>query len=144
MTLRSGDANFMPGENEWLDKSEHDLFGARKMMRDPDPIHDLAAFLAQQSAELALKGFLEANEHPFPKIHDIAGLLEMAVEHDSVFATFYSISDRITRYAVSTRYPEGGGFYPTSEEVAEALDFAAALLALVKSRLAEPFDGSQT
>ena len=131
----------MPGENEWLEKSEHDLFGARKLMREPDPIHDLAAFLAQQSAELALKGFLETNEHPFPKIHDIAGLLQMAIEHDTEFRKFYSISDRITRYAVSTRYPEGGGFYPTSEEVIEALDFAATVLELVKSRIAD-FPGS--
>ncbi len=46
---------------EWLVQSDRDLRGARILASSRDPLYDLAAFLAQQEAETALKGFLSAH-----------------------------------------------------------------------------------
>ena len=122
----------MADEHEWLEQSDLDLDGAYKMLREPDPLPHFAAFFAQQAAESALKGLLEWLEQPFPKIHDIAGLLSLAEPHVAGVARFYGIADRLTRYAVNTRYPDDG-YRPSEEEAETAVQAAVEILAWVRA-----------
>lgn len=66
---------------------------------------EILCFHAQQAAEKALKAVLASREIDFPYTHDI-GELVSTLEQNGVECTDISPeANRLTRYAVFTRYP---------------------------------------
>jgi HEPN domain-containing protein len=71
------------------------------------PGADLEAFCfhAQQAAEKAIKGVLLSRGIRFPYVHDLGALLSLAARHGVLVPDEIAAADRLTDYAVLTRYP---------------------------------------
>jgi len=62
----------------WLTRASHDLRSSRALAALDDPLLDTAIYHCQQAAEKAIKAWLQSNDDPFPKTHDIEDLVERA------------------------------------------------------------------
>jgi HEPN domain-containing protein len=69
----------------WLLQAEHDLVVARNHQERGD--YSDACFMAEQSSQKALKGFLVGAGHRSVPIHSVAQLAEMCSQMDSDFST---------------------------------------------------------
>ena len=89
----------------WLTQALHDRDAAR-LNRDHG-FHEHACFLAQQSAEKALKAFLYGRgEGPVLGHSTLALTLECA-DHDSAFNALQDSCRRLDQLYIPTRYPNG-------------------------------------
>lgn len=61
----------------WFRHARQDLLGAEYNLSGPDECLAVAGFLAQQSVEKAIKGFLVLNKKRFTKTHNISKLLDI-------------------------------------------------------------------
>jgi HEPN domain-containing protein len=88
---------------EWLRSARSDLALAEAHV----PGADLEAFCfhAQQAAEKAIKGVLLSRGIRFPYVHDLGALLGIATRHGIPVPEEIGAADRLTDYAVLTRYP---------------------------------------
>jgi HEPN domain-containing protein len=88
---------------EWLRSARSDLALAGANV----PGTDLEAFCfhAQQAAEKAIKGVLLSRGIRFPYVHDLGALLAIAIRHGIPVPEEVAAADRLTDYAVLTRYP---------------------------------------
>jgi HEPN domain-containing protein len=107
----------------WLRKALHDLAASRMLGAGDPPLLDAAVYHCQQAAEKALKGFLVYWDCEPPRVHDVARLLEQAMEIEPVFDTWQDAADRLTPLATRYRYP-GLGDDPSREAFEEAVDDA--------------------
>lgn len=120
---------------EWLVQSDRDLRGARTLASSGDPLYDLAAFLAQQAAETALKGFLAAHGVSLEKTHDLGRLLELAVPIEPAFDRFADMADVLSGYVALTRYPDEGAYIPAREDAEGAIRSAVEIHIFVRECL---------
>lgn len=67
----------------------------------------LACFLAQQSAEKALKGFLYAQGMEVVLGHSVRRLCQQASSYDPLFAQYVEGWSTLDTYYIPTRYPNG-------------------------------------
>ena len=115
-----------PGSPEdWLRRAHSDLALARTPPSVGVLLEDLC-FHAQQAAEKALKAILIANSIPFPRTHNITGLLELI---PGSLSPPPAVQEAVilTDYAVASRYP--GAYEPVEdEELQEALALAEAVV----------------
>ncbi len=121
----------------WTEKAAGDLAAAELLMRD-SALRWTAAFHAQQCIEKCLKAILVAVDLPFPKSHDIRGLL-LLLPPNLGLTIDRRIAAELTESAVAGRYPgtEDPDAAVTQELVGEAqrvLDWVRTYL----SRLPSP------
>jgi HEPN domain-containing protein len=96
----------MPLTREWAQKAEADydvvllLLRSRKASR-----YGAICFHAQQCAEKYLKGRLVEASVSFPKTHDLAALLALALPIEPSWLVFWADVRRLTEWAVDPRYP---------------------------------------
>ena len=104
----------------WMDKAAGDLAAAEVLNREP-ALRWTAAFHAQQCIEKCLKAVLVALDRPFPKSHDIRGLL-LLLPDDLGLSIERRIAAELSESAVAGRYPgtEDPDAKLTQELVAEA------------------------
>jgi HEPN domain-containing protein len=107
---------------DWLTKASHDLQTVRIIANVPDGPLDTAIYHCQQAAEKSIKAWLQANDNPFPKTHDIEELVKMAAVINSEFGKFAQAAYVLTPYVSAFRYP--GGF---DEPMPSRAEFDAAL-----------------
>ena len=110
---------------DWMTRAEHDLRIARLASGQDDPLLDIAIYHCQQAAEKSVKGWLQGEDDPFPRTHDVDDLVKQAAKLNSGFAKLEKAAAVLTPYASAYRYP--GGTYepmPTREEFDEALNYA--------------------
>jgi len=98
---------------------------------------DAAVFFAQQTAEKALKAFLTAHDHPFPKTHNLEPLVEWSSSIDEEMTRLADAARILSPYAVRFRYP-GGPMEPEIAEAQEAVRLAAEIVQAVQERLSPP------
>jgi HEPN domain-containing protein len=87
----------------WLAQALHDRDAAR-LNRDHD-FHEHACFLAQQSAEKALKAFLYARGQGPVLGHSTLALVREAAGHEAGFAALEDRCRRLDQLYIPTRYP---------------------------------------
>ena len=73
---------------DWLTRASHDLRAARALSVLEDPLLDTAIYHCQQAAEKTIKGWLQLQDEPFSKTHDIEDLVSQAAKMDEGFAPF--------------------------------------------------------
>jgi HEPN domain-containing protein len=100
------------------------------LLEGPKPYLDTAVFHCQQAAEKALKAFLAYHDIPFVRTHDLTELVRLSVEVEPSFATWNTVAQELTPYAVQFRYP-GEVLEPAQEEAERALRHASALFEFV-------------
>lgn len=109
----------------WLRFAKDDLDAARV---GPDLISlEILCFHAQQAAEKALKAVLIDQSTDFPFTHDIGELLLILEEVGVSYAAGSPDASRLTRFAVSVRYP-GLADPVTPEEYRDALSLAEGII----------------
>jgi HEPN domain-containing protein len=110
---------------EWIEKAEADFFSAgREYRARRRPNHDAACFFAQQCIEKYLKARLTEAGRPFPRIHDLSALLDLALPVEPLWEMFRPQLELLTSYAVEFRYP---GESATREMAREAVADAGAI-----------------
>jgi len=123
-----------PDVEAWVKRSEEDLFTAKALLEFKKPVPWIICFHAQQSAEKLLKAFLIKHYRPISKTHDIKSLILQCAEIDRDFIKLLDDEvDRLTEYAVETRYPVL--FEPTLEEAKEAVKLAERVREFILPRL---------
>jgi len=121
---------------DWLTRANHDLRSARLLAAAEAPPLDVAIYHCQQTAEKSVKAWLQGQDEPFPKTHDIDELVKRAAVSCPDFSKLEQAAEVLTPYATAFRYP--GGSYepmPTQGEFDEALCHAEAIYDFVLSRL---------
>lgn len=121
---------------DWLTRADRDLAAARALSALSEPLLDSAIYHCQQAAEKALKGWLQMQDDPFPKTHDIERLVRQAALQEPEFNQHLQAAAVLTPYAAAFRYP-GGAFepMPSREEFDEALAYAQVIYDRVVARL---------
>ena len=110
---------------EWLRFAKDDLNAARV---GPDLISlEILCFHAQQAAEKALKAALIDQSTDFPYTHDMGELLTILEEIGISYTAGSPEANRLTRYAVSVRYP-GLADPVTPDEYRDALRLAEGIV----------------
>lgn len=121
---------------DWLTRARRGLEAARALAALSEPLLDSAIYHCQQAAEKALKGWLQMQDDPFPKTHDIERLVRQAALQEPEFNQHLQSAAVLTPYASAFRYP-GGAFepMPSREEFDEALEQAQIIYDFVVARL---------
>jgi len=123
-----------PDVAAWIKRAEEDLFTAEALLSFKKPAPWIICFHAQQAAEKFLKAFLIHHYKPVSKTHDIKALVLECSKIDPFFKDLLKKEvDRLTEYAVETRYP--GLFEPDIDEAREAIELASKVREFVLERL---------
>ena len=69
----------------------------------------MAIYHCQQAAEKAVKGWLQSQDDPFPKTHDIEDLTAQAARLNGDFSQFAKSAAVLTPYVSAFRYPGSTG-----------------------------------
>ncbi len=92
--------------NEWIAKAEGDFATAQRELGATDsPNYDAVCFHAQQCVEKYLKAFLQESDISFPKTHELADLLSLAVLIESTWTWMTPDLNTLSAFAVEYRYP---------------------------------------
>jgi HEPN domain-containing protein len=116
----------------WLNKAEHDLISAQRLLEIEPIILDNACFHCQQAAEKCLKAYLIYNGLDIERTHNIFSLLNQCANFDPVFATIDPLD--INLYAVRGRYPDTN-LMPSKEEAESYYQLAMQIKSLVSERI---------
>ena len=125
---------------QWLQKANHDLLSAERLLRGDPPLLDTTVYHCQQASEKALKAYLTFKDIPFEKVHDLTVLVEQCKEIDSTFGQLEDIAETLTPYATAFRYP-GDILEPEPADTEESLELAGRVLDFVLERMPEEVKG---
>jgi HEPN domain-containing protein len=91
---------------EWVEKAEADFATAqRELAVTQHANYDAVCFHAQQCIEKYLKAFLQEFNVPFPRTHDLADLLKLALPIEPTWNSLDADLNVLTAFAVEYRYP---------------------------------------
>ena len=98
---------------EWIKFGDENFNGGLILFKNnPENFKNIVCYNMQQAVEKYLKAYLVANNieindnHREHHTHDIAKLIETCKRIDNDFSSLYKIeADRLTDYAVKSRYP---------------------------------------
>jgi HEPN domain-containing protein len=122
-----------PETAEWVAKAEGDFRTARREQLAAEwPNYDAACFHAQQCAEKYLKAFLIEANIPFPKVHDLEALLNLALSTEPAWEELREGLRQLTDLAVEVRYP---GLNVDAEDATLAVSVAASISSSVRAAL---------
>lgn len=127
-----------PDEAElWMKQAEYDLQTA-SILQDAGRF-DSACFMAEQSAQKALKAFLLSQSRKAVLKHSIAALCKIAAEYDGTFNKLLPKVKDLSRFYVETRYPDVLGVAPMDffdfSDAERALSMAEEVIQTVKRHL---------
>ena len=124
----------------WLAQAEHNLRTSEVMVENG--LWAMACFLAEQTAQLALKAYLFGQGRRFVNVHSIRTLAEECNKYDAAFSPIIERGRVLDRYYLSTRYPDAlpAPAIPyqsfTEPEAQQALGYATEMVKLVRARIA--------
>jgi len=111
--------------DELLTLARHDLRAAELLVADGES-RNVAAFLAQQAMEKAVKAVLAGHGVDYPRTHDLLALLALAQAVQPDAAQFERDAERLQEYAVAVRYDIS--LFPDRDEAESAVGLATRAL----------------
>lgn len=126
---------------EWVKKAEADHRAVARLALEPQPLHDLVCFHAQQCAEKYLKAIMEELGQVIPKTHDLLQLVDLLLANFPNFRSFRRGMDFLTQFAVDTRYP---GANASKRQAASAQRWAEAARDACRAILFPKASGKQS
>jgi len=109
----------------WIKRANNDLKTAKDELNTENPATDTVCFHAQQCVEKYLKAYLVFHQKHFKKTHNISKLIDLCKERDPDFEKVSLFgADKLTSYAVETRYVDEEFYFPSVDEAEEAIDIA--------------------
>ncbi|HWZ16207.1 MAG TPA: HEPN domain-containing protein [Mucilaginibacter sp.] len=118
--------------NSWINKAEHDLISAQRLLEIEPMILDNACFHCQQAIEKLLKAFLIYHGQDVERTHNIIFLLSECANFDPVFGAIDPLD--INTYAVQGRYPDSN-LMPSKEEAESYYQLALEIKSLTNERI---------
>lgn len=128
---------------DWLARADVDRDDARLILANRREHLENVAFHCQQSVEKLVKALLVAHGIAFPKIHDVARLLdEFVAQVDDDLARQADFARNLNVYAVAARYPE---FDETidAQTAATLIELMDRAWALFEPRIAEVLEARE-
>lgn len=118
---------------EWIEKAEADLEVARLTLEKAnESLAFTICFHAQQCAEKHVKAYLTDHKIPFPRIHDMTDLMELAKPRDTEFESLRDDLLLVDQYSVDVRYP---GRNATWDEAIQAVEACERIREFVRKKL---------
>jgi HEPN domain-containing protein len=118
---------------EWLEKSWHNLSGA-KIFYDVKHYTDVTAVELHYSIEKSLKAFLAYENKKIPKSHDLEEIYNLVSNYIDLDDRL-DLLEQITKYHIAESYPAFDKIMSSLEEIKEVLDFAFEIFEQVCNRL---------
>jgi HEPN domain-containing protein len=119
---------------EWLTRGDHDWQSAQLLFKAKAPTGSLVLLL-QQACEKELKGYLVHKGWLLKKTHNLAELVDEAIEYDAAFDTYLNLAHQLTAYYFETRYPPGAPKEYSEEEIDNLMRQAGKLITTIKESL---------
>lgn len=125
----------------WLKQAEHNLKVTGKHLENG--YFSDACFMAEQTAQVALKAFLYFNGERFIATHSVTELFKRSIKYSRNFTVLLDRGKKLDQYYIPTRYPDalGGDVIPAEvyreEQAQEAADIAKQVLNLVRVKIKE-------
>jgi len=88
----------------WLDQAEHNLEVAKNNFKSL--FYSDACFMAEQTAQVALKAFIIYHRKRYISEHSIQELAKISSGYDKRFEDLIEAGKIIDRYYIPTRYPD--------------------------------------
>lgn len=118
----------------WIEKAQH--HHATSLLNDRHGgWRDTTCYFAHQTVELAMKGFLVAQEVRFPRVHVLPQLLTLCARHDPDFQQFAEGCVVLNRYYIEEKYPLDIPVDHTEADVEEAIRASGEILDFIKQKL---------
>jgi HEPN domain-containing protein len=111
-----------------MQKADEDFFVLQRLSGDPETPVAVIGFHAQQAVEKCLKAVLTSREIPYPRTHDIAGLLKLLAKNGLAEVPQAAQLPALTPFAAEFRY----GRLPPEQEAQEPWLDAAAVMDYVR------------
>ena len=89
---------------DWIARAEQDRSAIGAVLALPEPLWEIAAFHAQQSAEKYLKAFLLTSGWILKKTHDLNDLLTDCLAYDASLTLISEECSLVTPFAMAGRY----------------------------------------
>ena len=119
---------------EWMQKSLHDLSGAR-LLYESDHYTDTTSYVWHQSLEKMLKAISAYCNEPQRKTHNLVELYELlAIDLDLGDDEVFMLSIATT-YQTKQRYPVTQKILPSKKEIGDILDFTEKLFSQISDKL---------
>ncbi len=119
----------------WLRYAEEDLITAKTLLEQPHVPPRQSCWLAQQSAEKALKAVLIFLEIDFPRTHDLNILRNLVPDSWQLKTTHPDLAS-LTEWAVEARYP-GDTPEATKADASTAIEQARVVWTSVSTALTQ-------
>ncbi|MGB9773379.1 MAG: HEPN domain-containing protein [Bacteroidota bacterium] len=123
----------------WLDQAEHNLKVAESNLQQK--FYSDVCFMAEQTAQVALKAFVIYHKKRLIWEHSIQQLAQICTQYDNDFTEFIEMGMILDRYYIPTRYPDALATpavpYKTYREkdALEAIEFARKIVMKVKNKI---------
>jgi HEPN domain-containing protein len=122
-----------PITGEWIAKTEGDFATAQRELSATDhPNYDAVCFHSQQCAEKHLKALLQEANISFPRTHDLADLLSLALSIEPTWTSMTADLNTLSAFAVEYRYP---GDSADLDEAKEALQICKNVRQVIRHAL---------
>ncbi len=120
---------------EWIEKAEGDYTTVQLLQPSPISSKDVICFHAQQCIEKYLKAWLQEENIPVPRTHNLEELLKLIVTTCPTWGFWQSDFSTLTEHAVHFRYP---GKFATEDDAAHAIEVCNKVRQTVREALKLP------
>ncbi len=106
MPHKTENTDMNPITLEWVEKAEGDFSAAEQLHYGTNPVYHVICFLAQQCVEKYLKAWLQENNIPIQRTHNLNDLLDLILPTIPAWRVWQNDLSTLTKHAVDSRYPE--------------------------------------
>lgn len=125
---------------EWVAKAEGDYTVAKENQQGQNPVYHVICFLAQQCAEKYLKAWLQENNIPIQRTHNLEDLLNLILPTIPAWHAWKSDLSKLSKPAVETRYL---GKSPTAADAEHAMHICEKVRQAVRAQLKLPIEENE-
>ncbi len=122
---------------EWVERAEGDYNAAMQLQHGPDPVYHVICFLAQQCAEKYLKAWLQENNIPIQRTHNLEDLLNLILPTIPAWHAWKAGLSKLSKHAVETRYLSAS---PTEADTEHAMQICEEVRQTVREHLKLPIE----
>ena len=125
---------------EWIQTAEGDYASAHHIHQGQKSMYDIICFLSQQCIEKYLKAWLQENDVPFTKTHDLERLLDLIVPSIPDWHVWQADFSAFSEDAIDFLYP---GKYATAKDASQAIHTCTEVRQAIRSELKLPQNESE-
>ncbi len=129
-----------PLTSEWVELAEEDYAIARLIQREQLAMRNGICFHAQQCAEKYLKAWLQENNIPVPRTHNLDELLNLILPPIPSWRSWKTDLSVLSKHAVDTRYV---GQSPTAADAENAMRICEKVRQGVRAELKLPIEENE-